>query len=220
MVGARVHYEVFGRKKPSSGWVLEMATEDRGAAIRMAEDLVTVDGFTSAKVPKETLDEETREFASVSILHLGAPDAPKKKEPKREFEPLCVQPQDLYTLHARERIGRLLHDWLERNRATPFELLHRPDLVEHLEASGGDLQHALQKISVPEASERGFSVHELIRTYQALVDRAIERLLTDHRRGALIDLAPHPLGVIAGEPAAVAELEQTIEPADLPRRLR
>lgn len=44
--------------------------------------------------------------------------------------------------------------------------------------------------------------------------------LTTDETLALIDLAPHPLGVIAGEPAAVAELEQTIEPADLPRRLR
>lgn len=189
MVGARVHYEVFGRRKPSSGWVLEMATEDRAAAIRMAEGLIANDGFTAAKVTKETLDEETREFASVSILNLGAPDTGKKKEPKKEFEPLCVTPQDLYTLHARERIGRLLDDWLVRKYATPFELLHRPDLVETLEASGGDLQHAVQKISVPEATERGLSVHELIRTYHALIERTIERLMKDWRRGALIDLS-------------------------------
>ncbi|HKR87419.1 MAG TPA: hypothetical protein VJS38_04540 [Phenylobacterium sp.] len=188
MVGARVHYEVFGRRKPGSGWVLEMATEDRTAAIRMAENLIAEDGFAAAKVAKETLDEETREFASLEILKLGDWETAKKKEPKKEFEPLCVQPKDLYTLHARERIGRLLEDWLERKRATPFELLHRPDLVEALEASGGDLQHAVQKISVPEAADRGFSVHELIRTYNGLIERTIERLMKDWRRGALIDL--------------------------------
>jgi hypothetical protein len=165
-----------------------MATEDRGAAIRMAENLIAVDGFVAAKVTKETLDEETREFASVSILNLGEAETARKKEPKKEFEPLCVQPKDLYTLHARERIGRLLEDWLLRKRATPFELLHRPDLVEALEASGGDLQHAVQKISVPEAADRGFSVHELIRTYNGLIERTIERLMKDWRRGALIDL--------------------------------
>lgn len=188
MVGARVHYEVFGRRKPGSGWVLEMATEDRVAAIRLAENLMAVDGFAAAKVTKETLDEETREFASVSILNLGATELPGKKEPKKPFEPLCVQPKDLYTLHARERIARLLDDWLERKRATPFELLHRPDLVEALEASGGDLQHAVQKISVPEAADRGYSVHELIRTYNDLIERTIERLMRDWRRGALVDL--------------------------------
>ena len=189
MAGARVHYEVFGRRKPGGGWVLEMATEDRAAALRMGENLIANDGFVSAKVTKETLDEETREFASVSILNLGAPDIEKKKEPPKPFEPLCVQPHDLYTLHARERIGRLLEDWLERNHATPFELLHRPELVEALEAGGGDLQHAVQKISVPEASERGLSVHELIRTYNGLIERTIARLMRDWRRGALIDLS-------------------------------
>ncbi|MDB5444917.1 MAG: hypothetical protein JWQ97_234 [Phenylobacterium sp.] len=189
MVGARVHYEVFGRRKPASGWTLEMATEDRNAAIRMAEDLIANDGFAAAKVTKETLDEETREFQSVSIVNLGAPQSGKKTREREEMEPLCIQPQDLYTLHARERIGRLLEEWLERNRATPFELLHRPDLVEHLEASGGDLQHAIQKISVPEAPARGVSVHELIRTFHALIDRTVARLMKDHRRGALVDLS-------------------------------
>lgn len=189
MVGARVHYEVFGRKKPGSSWVLEMATEDRSAAVRMAEGLIAEDGFAAAKVTKETLDEETREFATVSILNLGAPEPGRKKDPKKEFEPLCVQPQDLYTLHARERIGRLLEEWLERHHATPFELLHRPDLAEALEASSGDLQHAVQKISVPEATERGFSVHELMRTYFGLIERTIERLLRDGRKGALPDLS-------------------------------
>jgi hypothetical protein len=187
MQGARVHYEVFGRK-PNAGWVIQLATEDRAAAIRTAEELIATERFVGAKVTKEVLDEETREFASISILNLGAPDT-TKKEPKKDFEPLCVQPHDLYTLHARERIGRLLEDWLARHRATPFELLHRPDLVEQLEASSGDLQHALQKISIPEATERGYSVHELIRTYQGLIDRTIERLMNDWRRRVLIDLS-------------------------------
>jgi len=189
MVSARVHYEVFARKNPASSWVLELATEDRSVAIRAAQEMIAEQGFASAKVTKETLDEETREFAAVSILHLGEPERSEKKEVKKGFEPLCVQPQDLYTLHARERIGQLLEDWLGRNRATPFELLHRPDLVETLEASGGDLQHAMQKLAVPEATERGYSVHELIRVYSGLVERAIERLMRDHKRGVLIDLA-------------------------------
>src|SRR4051794_28514278 len=108
MVGARVHYEVFGRKHAASGWTLEMATEDRAGALKTAHELVGGQGYAGAKVTKETLDEETREFASVSILNLGAPEAPKKKPVREDLDPLCVQPQDLYTLHARERIGRLL----------------------------------------------------------------------------------------------------------------
>ncbi|MFM9673575.1 hypothetical protein, partial [Streptomyces galilaeus] len=90
----------------------------------------------------------------------------------------------LYTLHARERIGRLLEGWLRRKSVTPFELLHRPDLVEQLDASGVEIQHAVQKIAVPEAQARGLTTHELIRTFQALVDRAIERLTRDGRKNA------------------------------------
>src|SRR5690606_8370551 len=87
-----------------------------------------------------------------------------------------------------DRIGRLLEGWLARHHATPFELLHRPDLVEELDASGIELQHAIQKIAVPEAQERGLSVHELMRTFQGLVERSIQRLLKDARRGVLPDI--------------------------------
>ena len=196
MVSGRIHYEVFGRRKQGSGWVLEMATEDRTAAVQMAEDLIAVQGFVAAKVTKETLNEESREFASLSILNLGAPDTISKEEPRR-FEPLCVQPTDLYTLHARERIGRLLGEWLERHRATPFELLHRADLAEALEAAEGVVLHALQKVSIPEATDRRVSVHELIRDFQALVDRAIARLIKDERRGIFPDLAKESFAAAA-----------------------
>src|SRR5690606_35178730 len=111
-----------------------------------------------------------------------------KVKPQVEPQPLCVTPQDLYTLHARERIGRLLEGWLERHHATPFELLHRPDLVEKLEASGVDLQHAIQKIAVPEAHARQMSVHEMIRLFHSLIERAVERLMKDARRGVLPDV--------------------------------
>jgi hypothetical protein len=197
MVTARVHYEVFGRRAPASPWTLETATEDRAAALRMAQDMMD-DGYTATKVTKETLDEETREFASLAILQLGASEISKKRARSAdELEPLCVTPQDLYTVHARERIGELLQGWLERNRVTPFELLHRPDLVELLETSGGDLQHAVQKIAVPEAQERGLTVHELIRTFHDLIERSIARLIKDYRRGALADLSRERFTVAA-----------------------
>jgi len=188
MVAARVHYEVFGRRKAGAQWTLEMATEDRAQALRVAEDMMG-DGFTGARVTKETLDEASREFNSLTILTLGAPDNAKpRRVPESQLEPLCIQPQDLYSLHARERIGELLDGWLARKRVTPFELLHRPDLVEQLEASGGDLQHAVQKFAVPEAQARGLTVHELIRTFHGLIERTTARLMKDHRRGALVDL--------------------------------
>jgi hypothetical protein len=119
MVGADVHFEVFVRKKAGDGWSLEMASENRALAISTAEELMAEGRVAAAKVTKETLDEETREFRTVTILNLGAPDTAKKSKVKETSEPLCVTPQDLYTIHARERIGRLLEAWLQRNNATP-----------------------------------------------------------------------------------------------------
>lgn len=188
MERAKVHFEVFVRKTPAAGWTLEMATESRAQAIAVAEELISERRVASARVTKETMDPETNEFQTVVIQSLGLPDNLKVKKAPERNDPLCVTPQDLYTVHARERIGRLLDGWLTRNRATPFELLHRADLVEKLEASGVELQHAIQKIAVPEAQARGMSVHEIMRTFQSLVERSIQRLIGDARRGGLPDV--------------------------------
>ena len=185
---AQIHYEVFSRRQPGAAWTLEQACEGRTTAIAAAEELLKEKRAVTVRVTKETLDPDTREFQSVTILTKGAPDADKPKKAAEAREPLCVAPQDLYTIHARERIGRLLDNWLERNRATPFELLHRADLVERLEASGVELQHAIQKIAVPEAQARGMTVHELMRTFQSLVERSIERLIKDARKGHMPDV--------------------------------
>ncbi|MBJ7412268.1 MAG: hypothetical protein JHD15_18150 [Phenylobacterium sp.] len=188
MGGSRVHFEVFIRKTPGAPWTLDLATENRAAALSTAQELMSEGRVAAVKVTKEVFDEESREFQSVVIQKLGAADTQGKVKPQAEPQPLCVTPQDLYTLHARERIGRLLETWLERNNATPFELLHRPDLVEKLEASGVDLQHAVQKIAIPEAHARSMSVHELIRIFHGLIERAVDRLLKDARKGALPDV--------------------------------
>ena len=185
MSGAQVHYEVFSKKTPGGAWVLDLATENRAGALATANEMMAAKKAAAVRVTKETLDPETREFQSIGILNLGNSEAPKKSKVKEDNDPLCVTPQDLYTIHARDRIGRLLEGFLERKGATPFELLHRADLVEELEASGTDLQHAIQKLAIPEAQARGLSVHELIRVFQGLVERAIERLLKDSRKGEL-----------------------------------
>ncbi|WP_293901917.1 hypothetical protein [Phenylobacterium sp.] len=188
MDGYSVHFEVYVRKVPGAPWTLDLATENRAAAIDSANALMAEGRVAAAKVTKETYDEQTREYRAVVILKLGAADVAGKSRPQAEAQPLCVTPQDLYTVHARERIGRLLEAWLERNNATPFELLHRPDLVEALEASGADLQHAIQKIAIPEAHARSMSIHEMIRIFHTLIERTVERLLKDAKRGALVNL--------------------------------
>ncbi|HEY8573625.1 hypothetical protein [Phenylobacterium sp.] len=161
-----------------------MATDRRDLAVSTAEELLKEGQVASAKVTKETLDIETGEFATVTVFRGGAEEAPKKRRAtEMPAEPLCVTAEDLYSIHARTRIGELLEDWLMRKKATPFELLHRPDLVEQLEAAGSELQHAVQKVAVPEATARGLNTHELMRVFHRLVDRAIDRLRSSHKKG-------------------------------------
>jgi hypothetical protein len=184
----QVHYELFVRRKPGAQWTLDMATEIRTHVLQIAEEALEQGRAVAVRVSKETLDRATGEYKSISIFTKGQVDGGKPKKAQEDLEPLCVQPSDLYTAHARDRIGRLLEAWLDRHHATPFELLHRPDLVEKLEASGTDLQHALQKIAIPEAEARGLSVHELIRTFQGLVERTVANLMKQFKKGALPNL--------------------------------
>ena len=157
---SQVHYEVFVRRTPQAPWRLEMASEDRADALASAEDLIKEQRVAAVRVTKETLDPDSMEFQSVTLMTRGVPDAEHKARVREPLaDPVCTGPLDLYNAPAREKIQRLLDDWLRRNRATPFELLHRPDLVEKLEASGVELQHAIQKVAVPESQATGQPVH-------------------------------------------------------------
>ncbi|MES2860475.1 MAG: hypothetical protein V4701_03345 [Pseudomonadota bacterium] len=192
-----VHYEIYIRKTAPSPWSLLQATEDRQNALQTAEEILADRQAVAVRVTKETLDPDTMEFASTTILTKGAPEAPKKRVVNEADRPNCLTPTDLYTPHARELIGRVLEDWLMRNGVTVFELLHRPDLVEKLEASGVEVQHALQKVAIPESQATGQAAHELIRHYQKLVDQAMERVIAAGRKETFPDLANRSLADVA-----------------------
>src|SRR5215469_2038373 len=194
MSDGQIHFEVFARRNQNASLVLEMATEDRARAMAYAEELLE-SGSVAVRVSKEVLDPETGEYSSVTILTKGVAAPKKSKVGVEDAGPPCVTPQDLYSMHARQRIVRLLEGWLGRYKATPFELLHRPDLAEKLEASGTDLQHAVQKIAIPEAQDKGLSVHEVIRNFNGLIERAIARLINDGRQGKLANFKNEPFAV-------------------------
>jgi hypothetical protein len=183
----QIHFEVFARRAGGGGFNLELATENREKALSAAEEMLEGPRVVAVRVTKEIRDPETGEFKSVTILKKGDEGRPTVKAHVEEPAPPCVTPADFYNVHARDRIGRLLEGWLARHKATPFELLHRPDLIERLDASGSELQHAIQKISVPESQARGIRVHEVIRHFQQLIQRAVDRVLSDHGRGAFPD---------------------------------
>lgn len=193
-----IHYEVYIRKTAPAPWTLLMAVEDRKLALETAEDTLKDDRAAAVRVTKETLDPDTMEFASVTILTKGAPEVKRKRlVSEDEAGPACRGPEDFYAPHARELIGRVLDDWLGRQGATAFELLHRPDLAERLEASGVELQHAVQKVAVPESQAVGQSVHDLVRRYQKLAEQVIERLLAAGRAQRIPDLSDRSIADIA-----------------------
>lgn len=193
-----VHYEVYIRKTAPSPWTLLMATEDRKNATETAEDVLSDKRAVAVRVTKETLDPDTMAFNSVTLLTRGMPEGPKKRvvDPDQQ-KSNCMGPQDLYAPHARDLLGRVLEDWLMRNGATAWELLHRPDLVEKLEASGVEVQHAIQKVAIPESQATGQASHELIRHYQKLGAAAMERVMQAGRRRTFANMADHPLEDVA-----------------------
>lgn len=193
-----VHYEVYIRKTAPAPWSLLMATEDRKIAIDTAEDLLKDDRAAAVRVTKETLDPDTMEFSSLTVLTKGAPEVKRKRLVEdADAGPACNSPQDLYAPHARELLGRVMEDWLSRHGVTAFELLHRPDLAEKLEASGVELQHAIQKMAVPESQATGQTVHDLMRHYQKLADQTIERVVLAGRKGLFADLSQRSVADVA-----------------------
>ena len=175
-----------------------MATEDRAQAVQTAEDMLSDNRAAAVRVTKETLDPDTMEFNSVTVLTRGAPELQRKRVvPEDQAGPRCSAPQDFYAPHAREMIGRVLEDWLGRNGVTAFELLHRPDLAERLEASGVELQHAIQKVAVPESQDVGQPVHDLMRHYQKLSDQVLERIVAAGRRNLFPNLEDCSIADIA-----------------------
>lgn len=193
-----VHYEVYIRKTAPSSWSLQIATEDRSHAIDTAEDLLRDGRAAAVRVTKETLDPDTMEFNSVTVLTRGVPEMRQSKVMVEDTSgPRCSTPYELYAPMAREQIGRVLEDWLRRQGVTAFELLHRPDLAERLDASGVELQHAIQKIAVPESQADGKPVHDLVRHYQKLSDAAIERLVMAGRKSRFPSLEHHSLADLA-----------------------
>lgn len=192
-----VHYELYIRKTAPASWSLMLATEERKQAVDTAEELLRDKIAVAVRVTKETLDPETMEFNSVTVMTRGAPEVPRKRSADSAAGPACSAPADLYAPHARELLGRALEDWLMRNGVTVFELLHRPDLVERLEASGVEVQHAIQKIAIPESQATGQPAHDLVRHYQRLGEQAMERVVVAGRKETFPDLANRSLADVA-----------------------
>jgi hypothetical protein len=196
-MSGQVHYEVYSRKTALSGWALVQACESKQQAIDTAEDLLRDKHAIGVKVTKETLDPGTMRFDSIVVMTRGDTQVQRPKAVQEELAPRCLAPDDLYAPHAREVLGTVLEDWLRRQSVTAWELLHRPDLAERLEASGVELQHAIQRVAVPDSQSSGQPVHEVVRHYQKLADQTLERVIGAGRKGLFPDLANRSLAEVA-----------------------
>lgn len=176
-----IHFEVFLKKNRKAAWTLYEAHDDRETAIRLAHEVFANNKIGSVRVTKERYDEEAHTFRSVPICELGEEKFAEDEEKNGTASLPCLTPDDLSKPHARDTIRRVLTAWFERMQALPMELLHRPDLVENLEASGTDLQHAVQKVAIASAKDSDANVHGFVKQLNELIQQALTRIYQDAR---------------------------------------
>ena len=111
--------------------MLHEASPERKAALTTAEALLGEMPNASVRVSKETYDAGSGAFQSVTIFQRGDESQPMA-ERDEDVEIPCFKPEDLYSLHARQTISRVLSGFLTRMRLTTMELLHRADALEKI----------------------------------------------------------------------------------------
>lgn len=177
-----VHYEVFLKKNVKASWTLVEALKDRNAAMGLAKKLQTNHSSGSIRVVREVWDAESGGFRGGSIFEVGPEKYAGDEKPAEASIP-CLTPDDLSGPAARDTLRRALSDWLERSQVCPMELLHRPDLIEQLDGSDTDLQHAIQKVAIARAQNSDASVHAYVRLITELVQRGIEQSRKEAKAG-------------------------------------
>jgi len=198
---AQVHFEMFVRRHGRAPWELALATEDRREAFEAVDAVLAEAAGAAVRLCKETRDPLTGDFRPLMLLERGVRPEPRRWRARRAAAlatrtppaaaPTCVQPEDLYTAPARASIGRLLAGWLARNGVTPFELLHRADLAERLEACEAELDAAIYNAASGQAAGREEMLEPLRAALAALTRRTIERVVTgdgagSYRLGAIV----------------------------------
>lgn len=187
MDSGQVHFELFVRRRGRMAWELELATWDRRAAFEAADQALNGERGAAVRLFKETHDPATGAFRPLVLLERGETAEPRRRRAVvsrraggvRTAPASCAHPRDLYATPAREAIGRLLGGWLARHRVTPFELLHRADLAERLEACEAELSAALYNAALAEAAARGAALEPVRQGLDTLARRAIERVTSD-----------------------------------------
>jgi hypothetical protein len=195
-----IHYEIFKRAGAKGGWTLHDVNNRRETALDIAKQLMTEERATGVKVVKETYHTDTGDYQTLKIFEDG--HNKMKVEVAAEDAPHalpCFMPDDLYSYHARSTMGRLLADYLARQKLTITELIHRADSLEKLEATGTVYQHAIQKVAVAQAANTQTPVQSIVKSLNELSTKAMERVYRDERRGYFPNAAAGQFAALARE---------------------
>ena len=201
-----IHYEIFRRAGAKGAWMLHDVSSSREIALAAAQQLMADERATGVKVVKETYHTDTGDYQTLKIFEDGhnkvkvdvaAEDAPHALP--------CFKPDDLYSYHARSTMGRLLAEYLARQKLTITELIHRADALEKLEATGTVYQHAIQKVAVAQAASTATPVQQIVKNLNELSTKAMERVYRDERRGYFPKADAGKFAALAGEVAGKAD---------------
>jgi hypothetical protein len=205
---SQIHFEIFRQHGKSGGWSLVEAMENRDAAVTRAKIMMDDGQATAVRVVKETFQESTGDYMSLTIFEAGHTEVNKKKNAKVEeiqtFTP-CFKADDLYSYHARMTMSRALGEWLARQKLTVTELIHSAAALERFEATGTTYQHAIQKVAVAQAADSESSVSQIVKQLNDLCTSAINRVYKDERRKLFPELQAGQFGPLATKLGASPE---------------
>lgn len=168
-----IHFEVFIKKHKKASWTLVEVTDERQTALDLAHRLQDRHAKGSVRVKREQWISEESAFVGGTIFETGPERFVEPEVKTGEATLPCLTPEDLAGSAARDTVRRVLSGWLERKQVAPLELLHRPDLIEDLDGSDTDLQHAVQKVAIARAQNSDASVHAYVRAINDLIEKGV-----------------------------------------------
>ncbi len=183
MAGTDTHHEVFVKKNKKASWSLIEAMPSRDDAMALGHKLKNAHPQGSVRVVREVWQASESEFVGTVIFEAGPERFTDPDDKKGEASLPCLTPDDLAGPAARDTVRRVLGGWLERKQAAPLELLHRADLIDDLDGSDTDLQHAVQKVAIARAQQTDASVHAYVRLINELVEKGVAQAQKDAKKG-------------------------------------
>ncbi len=171
----QVHYELFVRRKPGAQWTLDMATEIRTHALQTAEEALEQGRAIAVRVSKKPSTPRPANTSRSRSSPRVRSDGGKPGRCRRILIPLRPAVRPLHRPRARPHrppAGRL--------PGPPPRHAVRAAAPSRPGREAGSLRHRPAARSAedrhPRGRGRGMSVHELIRTFQGLVERTVANL--------------------------------------------